>query len=422
MNEYIYRCFDCGKTICKDEVEKNLLYLCPVCGKVEKNKPLKGILLIEYDYNSIKRKFSKESIFDLELGKFWQYNYLWPLDKAKLDSIPDKLQKLALPSNCISKLSYGGKDFFVLDDTSNPTLSFKDRASSLVALKAIELGITKIATASTGNAGSSLAGICARLGLQSVVFVPKNIPEAKRIQIQSYGAEFVLVEGDYDLAFDICLEIGTQEKWYNRNTAYNPLTIEGKKSAAYDIFIALKNKLPNCIFVPTGDGVILSGLYKGFKELNELGWIKKIPKLISVQAEGSNAFARYIENKKFDYIPASSIADSICSGAPRALYLGVEAIEKTNGFVIVVSDNEIIDAQKIAAKDFGMLLEPSSSAVFAAYRKVKHIYESIDDTSLLLFTGNGLKDVLSLSKWNQNIVPLTQKQIKDKYLESCLDP
>ncbi|MEW6654317.1 MAG: pyridoxal-phosphate dependent enzyme, partial [Bacteroidota bacterium] len=207
MNEYIYKCFDCGINYDKDEVEKNLLYLCPACGKVEKSQPLKGILLVEHDYDSIKRKISKKNFFNYELGKFWQYHFLFPLDKSKLDSIPDKLEKITLPSNCFQKLNYVGQDFFVLNDTNNPTLSFKDRASSLVALKAIELGITKIAAASTGNAGSSLAGICARLGLESVIFVPKNIPEAKRIQIQSFGAELVLVDGDYDLAFDTCLEI-----------------------------------------------------------------------------------------------------------------------------------------------------------------------------------------------------------------------
>jgi len=416
MNDYIYRCFDCGKTYGKDKVEKNLLYLCPTCGKVEKNQPLRGILLIEYDYDSIKTIISKESFYNFELGKFWQYDFLWPLNTAKLNSLQNELQKISLPSNSFQKLNYDGKEFFVLNDTSNPTLSFKDRASSLVALKAMEMGINKIAAASTGNAGSSLAGICARLGLQSVVFVPKNIPEAKRIQIQSFGAELVLVEGDYDLAFDTCLEISTQKKWYNRNTAYNPLTIEGKKSAAYDIFIALKSKLPNYIFVPVGDGVILSGLYKGFQELKNLNWIEELPKLIAVQAEGSNAFARYMVNKKFDYIPAVSIADSICAGAPRALYLGAEAIEKSGGKVVVVSDDEILAAQKESAKEFGILLEPSSSVSFAAYKKLIENGSIVNETSLLLFTGNGLKDVSSLSKWNEKIIALSPEQIKDKFL------
>ncbi|KAF0151338.1 MAG: Threonine synthase [Ignavibacteria bacterium] len=415
MNEYIYKCFDCNKTYGKDEVEKNLLYLCSTCGKVEKNQPLKGILLVEYDYDSIKKKISLESFFNYELGKFWQYSFLFPLDKSKLDSIPDKLAKITLPSNCVQKLNYEGRNFFVLNETCNPTLSFKDRASSLVALKAIEMGITKIAAASTGNAGSSLAGICARLGLESVIFVPKNIPEAKRIQIQSYGAELILVDGDYDLAFDTCIEISSQKNWYIRNTAYNPLTIEGKKSAAYDIFISTKGKMPDVVFIPTGDGVILSGFYKGLAELKKLGLIEKLPKLISVQAEGSDCFARFYIANVFEYKSANSIADSICAGAPRALYYGAEAIEKTNGSVIVVSDEEIIEAQKITAKQFGMLLEPSSAASFAAYKKFIKLNENQNETYLLLFTGNGLKDISSLSIWNDPVVPLTPSQIKDKF-------
>ncbi|MEW6653715.1 MAG: pyridoxal-phosphate dependent enzyme, partial [Bacteroidota bacterium] len=150
-------------------------------------------------------------------------------------------------------------------------------------------------------------------------------------------------------------------------------------------------------------------------ELKELGWIEKLPRLISVQAEGSNAFARFIENKVFDYVPAASVADSICAGAPRALYFGAEAIEKSDGSVIVVSDEEILDAQRITAKQFGLLLEPSSAAAFAAYKKNTRLMENQNETSLLLFTGNGLKDVFSLSKWNEKIAPLTPSQIKDKF-------
>ena len=153
----------------------------------------------------------------------------------------------------------------LLDETRNPTLSYKDRATSLVVLKAIELGINEIAAASTGNAGSSLAGICARLGLSARIYVPQNIPDAKRIQIKAYGAKLEVVDGDYDKAFDVCLEESKKNNWYNRNTAYNPLTIEGKKSAAYDIFISTQGIIHDVILVPVGDGVIISGIFKGFK-------------------------------------------------------------------------------------------------------------------------------------------------------------
>lgn len=444
MKKYYYKCFDCGKTFDKDEVESHLIYLCTACGSVEKNQPLRGVLLIEYDYESIKKNHTKEEFLKLSPGKFWQYGFLWPLNfepchsEERSDSLPrfcgeesnknrdssfvlsgftqNDMNKISLPSDCVLEFTFEGKNFYVLDDTRNPTLSFKDRASSLVAIKAIQLGIKKIAAASTGNAGSSLAGICSRLGLNSVIFVPKNIPEAKRIQIQSYGAEIYLVDGDYDLAFDTCLEISTERKWYNRNTAYNPLTIEGKKSAAFDIFISAKGNMPDIIFVPTGDGVILSGLYKGLWELKELGWIEKIPKLICVQAEGGNAVVRYTSNQKFEYKSASSVADSICAGAPRCLYMAYNAIVKSDGDAVEVSDEEILDAQKIIAQKFGILLEPSSSSTFAAFKKYINSKKISDESVLLLFTGNGLKDMSALRIWNKEIEPVRTEDLKKMFL------
>ena len=433
MNKYNYKCFDCGKSYDKDEVEKNLVYLCPICGKVEKNKPLRGVLLINYDYEWIKKNHNVDEILKLQAGKFWLYDFLWPLDfthshseerrdeESHINKVSDSsfvisgltqndLNKISLPSNCLLEYSFNGNNFFVLDDTRNPTLSFKDRASSLVVFKAMQLGINKIAAASTGNAGSSLAGICARLGLKAVVFVPKNIPDAKRIQIQSYGAELVIVNGDYDLAFDTCLEVSQSKKLYNRNTAYNPLTIEGKKSAAYDSFISTNGKLPEVIFVPVGDGVIISGLYKGLWELKELGWIEKIPKLIAVQAKGGNAVVKYFRSEKFVYKPAKSVADSICAGAPRALYLAHDAIVKSSGDAIEVTDKEILSAQKFVAQNFGMLIEPSSAAAFAGYKKYLSSKKLGSQIPLVMFTGNGLKDLSALSMWNKNPRSLVSKQ------------
>ncbi len=403
MKKYIYKCFDCGKSYEPEEIEENFIYLCPDCGKVEKNRPLRGILLINYDYDSIKIKYRKDDLFRLQPGKFWLYDYLWPIEsnEGRVTGVDEKvLNRICLTANCLQSFIYEGKEILVLDDTRNPTLSFKDRASNLVTIKALQMGINEIAAASTGNAGSSLAGICTRLGMKAIIFVPKNIPEAKKIQIQSYGADLIIVDGDYDLAFDTCLEISRQRKWYNRNTAYNPLTIEGKKSAAYDIFIATKGNLPEQIFIPAGDGVILTGIYKGFWELKELGWITKIPKLIAVQAEGSNAIVRYLKTQKFTYQSANSIADSICAGAPRALYTAYNAITKTYGDAVEVSEEEIVEAQKIIAQKFGILSEPSSAVTLAAMNKYFLSNNSLPGKNLLLMTGNGLKDLDALRTWN----------------------
>ncbi len=397
MSNYIYKCFNCKKEFSSDVIEKEFHYLCPDCGKAEKNKPLKGVLEIVYDYESLKKKLSRENFLKLPSGKFWLYPDLWPINFQHFTD--DQLIKLAHPSDQLLKYTIDKKEFWILDDTRNPTLSYKDRASSLVALKALELGIKEIAAASTGNAGSSLAGICARLGLKARIYVPKNIPEAKRIQIEAYGAELIIVDGDYDKAFDVCLEESKKNNWYNRNTAYNPLTIEGKKSAAYDIFISSQGQIPDVIFVPVGDGVIISGIYKGFKELLALNWIDKLPKLVAVQSSGSDALVRYSETGKFDYKPANTIADSISAGAPRNLYMAADAVKESDGFAIAVTDEEILSAQKEFIKQTGILCEPSSTSVYAAYKKLLSSDKlNSSDRYLLLITGNGLKDVESLKK------------------------
>lgn len=417
MDKYYYKCFDCGKEYSKNEIEKNLVYLCPSCGLVQKNRPLRGVLLIQYDYKSIRKDYSAVDLKRLEPGKFWQYDYLWPLEyeKGKVKGIKEKsLNLISLNPDCVQELSSKDEQFFILDDTRNPTLSFKDRASSLVVLKAMQMGIKEIAAASTGNAGSSLAGICARLELKSIIFVPKNIPDSKRIQIQSFGAQVVVVDGNYDLAFDTCLELSQKNHWYNRNTAYNPLTIEGKKSSAYDIFISFKGKIPDIIFVPVGDGVIIAGLYKGFWELKQLGWIKKIPELIAVQAAGSSAVVKYTANQKFSYAPTNSIADSICAGAPRNLFMAYDSIVKSNGEAVTVSDKEILAAQKTVAQKYGILIEPSSAASYAGYKKHCRTKSIGSKTPLLLFTGNGLKDISALMKWNSAAKPAGIDAIRKK--------
>ncbi|MCH7772039.1 MAG: threonine synthase [Bacteroidetes bacterium] len=340
-------------------------------------------------------KLSRDEFLKITPGKFWLYPDLWPVNFQNFGD--DQLNKLALPSDLLLKYTIGGRDLWLLDDTRNPTLSYKDRATSLVVLKAIEIGISELAAASTGNAGSSLAGICARLGLKSRIYVPKNIPEAKRIQIEAYGAKLVIVDGDYDKAFDVCLEESKTHNWYNRNTAYNPLTIEGKKSAAYDIFILTVGSIPEAIFVPVGDGVIISGIYKGFKELLALNWIDKVPKLIAVQSKGSDALVKYLKTGKFEYKPAITIADSISAGAPRNLYMAADAVEESNGFAIAVTDEEILSAQKEFIKQTGILCEPSSASVYAAYKKLLAEDKlNSSDRNLLLITGNGLKDVEAL--------------------------
>jgi threonine synthase len=397
MSHYYYKCFDCHSQFSIQEIEPVFQYLCPRCGKAEKNKPLKGVLWIEYDYEKIKQQLDRKNFLNFKCGEFQLYPQLWPLDFREDERI---LCRLSLNSSPLLEYKIDDRQVLVFDDTRNPTLSYKDRASIIVALKALQMGINEIAAASTGNAGSSLAGICARLGLKAHLFVPQSIPTAKRLQIQSFGAQIYLVQGDYDRAFDLSLEVSKNKGWYNRNTAYNPLTVEGKKSAAYDIFIASRGNVPDIIFVPVGDGVILSGIFKGFWELHRLGWIEKLPRLIAVQAEGSNALVRYLDSGRFEYQTAATIADSICAGAPRNLYMAAHAVKESGGRAISVLDDEILQAQKLLARQTGILVEPAAAAGMAGFEKIKSEEIILNSRVLLMLTGNGLKDTKALEKWN----------------------
>lgn len=409
MNHYFYNCFDCNTKYSSEEIEPVHRYLCPACKKTGKNQPLKGVLWIKYDYKKLKRELNRSDFLRFDCGEFWHYPWLWPLDFQEdkenivIRNIPMQLlNRIALNARPLWEHKIDNQQIMLFDDTGNPTLSYKDRASIIVAVKAMQMGIHEIAAASTGNAGSSLAGICARLGLRAHIFVPESIPTAKRLQIQSFGAEIYPVRGDYDLAFDLSLEVSGKKGWYNRNTAYNPLTIEGKKSAAYDIFIACRGEVPGIIFIPVGDGVILSGIYKGFWELQQLGWIEKLPRLMAVQSVGSDALVRYLDTGRFEYRPAASVADSICAGAPRNLYMAADAVKQTDGRAIAVSDDEILQAQKFLAQQMGLLVEPAAAASLAGYLKLKS-QKNIPESNagiLLMMTGNGLKDVEALKSWN----------------------
>lgn len=397
MSHYHYRCTRCAEEYDRVKIEEHRHYLCPACGCSPEKQPLEGVLRVIYDYAQLQKKVSREKILNLPAGQPWLYPEFWPLDflpSGELRGISPQLPaKLTLPQGLVNPVTIKGHKLLVMDETRNPTLSFKDRASVLVALKAMQLGIKNISVASTGNAGSSMAGICARIGIDCHVWVPENIPAAKLLQIIVYGAQVHLVKGTYDDAFDLSMKIASKQNWYNRNTAFNPLTIEGKKSAAWDMFISLQGHLPGTIIVPVGDGVIMAGLYKGFSELLDLGWIDHMPRLIAAQARGSDGLVRYLDTDTFVFREAQTIADSISAGAPRNLYMAAQAVRETNGLAVAVKDESIIQAQQVIARETGILTEPAAAICFAAFEQLLSDGRlKAGNGVLLLLTGNGLKD------------------------------
>jgi len=285
------------------------------------------------------------------------------------------------------------------DDTRNPSGSTKDRASQLVVAKALEYGADTVATASTGNAATALAAVAAGAGIRAVVFVPAGAPPAKLIQMLSYGAEVLPVDGSYDDAFELSLAACEEFGWLNRNTAFNPFTIEGKKTVALEIAASMTPDRPDVVVVPAGDGVITAGIAKGFADLEAAGLIDKRPRLVAVQPEGSAAIAIALREGRDAVQPlekAASVADSLVVNAPRNATLCLSAIRSSDGAGVVVGDDEILAAIPRLASLTGVFAEPAAAAALAGLEQA--LAEGLvkqEERVVLLITGSGLKDISS---------------------------
>lgn len=391
-------CTDCGKEFDKGEVE----YVCPLCGASQ--KPLqstRGVLKVEYDYEKLKRSFTISALKSNEIRDQRRYVSLLPLESA--ESIPP-LAVGPTPLEKVERLreKLGMTRLFIKNDTGLPTGSFKDRASSIVVAKARELGKDVITTASTGNAATALAGMSASVGMKNIIFVPGAAPIAKLTQIAMFGARLVPVKGTYDDAFELSKQATKKFGWYNRNTGFNPYTVEGKKTAALEIWEQLGFKAPDKVLVPTGDGVILSGTYKGFYDLKKLGLIDKIPQLIPVQAEGSAAIVNAIDSNATSVqtlTESKTVADSISVSAPACGNWAIRIVKETGGFGIKVSDAEIIGAIKELAEASGIFAEPAASTAYAGLLKgLREGKIGAGESVVVLITGTGLKDIPAAMK------------------------
>jgi threonine synthase len=254
----------------------------------------------------------------------------------------------------------------------------------------------RIVTASTGNAASALAAVCATApGKQAIILVPETAPKAKLVQMLLYGARVIPVKGTYDDAFRLSLEYTARKGGLNRNTAYHPLTIEGKKTVGLEIYQQNRCRVPDVIFVPVGDGVIISGVYKAFYDLKAAGLIARLPRLVCVQAQRSAAIHHYIQSGKYrDARRPNTIADSISVSVPSNAHMARQAVTQSRGFSITVTDDEILRAQRTLAENTGVFAEPASAATVAALKKLRQseLLEPREQIVLLL-TGHGLKDV-----------------------------
>jgi threonine synthase len=391
-----YRCSICGA----EYDPQHEIYTCPKDG---------GNLDVVLDVESIRSQTQIDDISRSGEASIWRYTPLLPVSDPGFLGTPLRsvgwtpLYKSVRLANRL-----GLEHLWLKDDGRNPTASFKDRASAVVVARAREIGAKLVVTASTGNAGAALAGMAAAAHFPAVILAPKTAPKAKVAQLLIFGAKVILVDGSYDEAFDLTVEAADAFGWYCRNTGYNPFTAEGKKTAAYEISeqFTLSNQemvegsqgwiCPETVFVSVGDGNIISGLHKGFKDLADLGWIERIPRLFGVQSTGSAAVYNAYVAKSETILPvsANTFADSISVDLPRDGLRALHAATQTGGAYIAVSDEEILVAMRDLAGEEAVFAEPAGAASYAGLVKaVETGLVQAEQHHLVLITGNGLKDV-----------------------------
>ena len=385
---------------------RNVKYAqCVKCGKIYEATPnltncqCGGILDIIYDYDYIKTVLTKEKLAARRDNSMWRYRELLPVEEDTPNT-PLRVGWSPLYEADILAKQLGIKKLYVKDDGINPTASLKDRASAMAVAKAREAGAKVIACSSTGNAASSLAGNAAAAGLKTYIFVPSRAPKGKVAQLMTFGATVISVQGSYEETFELSKQAIDKWGWYNRNAAINPYLSEGKKTVALEIMEQLDWKAPDYIAISVGDGCTIAGLWKGLKDLYAIGFIERLPRLISAQAEGCCPLNRAIETgEPWHPMEENTLADSIAVGVPRNADKALMAIRESNGLTVNVSDEEIMAAQKLLGRTCGVFGEPAGVTGAAGLKKLCEQGKiPADATVVSVVTGNGLKDVANAIK------------------------
>ena len=389
-------CLRCGQRYAPGEIE----YACTCRPNVGSDI---GTLDVRYDYTAIRSQFTPAAIAadaDQSIGRFWP---LLPIaDRSHLPPLPVGNTPLLHAQRLGA--SIGLPNLYLKDDGRNPSASFKDRASAIAVARAIEEARPLVATASTGNAAAALAGQAAAAGMATIIFVPKTAPPAKIAQLLVYGSRVLAVDGSYDDAFDLCMAACTEFGWYNRNTGYNPYMTEGKKTVSFEIALQLSEGrgaspvmcAPDAVFVSVGDGCIIGGVHKGFKDLLTLGWIDKMPRIYGVQSTLSAALANAWRDGVEIPAPvhATTRADSISVDMPRDPVKALAAVRESNGAFVLVEDSAILQAILPLARLGAVFAEPAGATAYAGLLQARHDgLVHPHETIVVINTGSGLKDI-----------------------------
>ncbi len=377
-----YVCSDCGR----EYVTDSIMYLCPECARENTDEYFpKGNLIVKLSDEVLRKASMKEHVTPYDF---------YPYEAEDDLSYPVGITPLMAPERIREK--NGTANLFFKLDTLLVSGSFKDRASYLVALQAKHHGENKITLASTGNAGAAMSAVGAAMGIEIVLFVPASAPINKLMQSVLYGARVIPVKGSYDDAFKLSIEYTRLHGGINRNTAYNPMTIEGKKSISIELFEQMGRKAPDAIYVPVGDGCIIAGVAKGFMDLRDAGLIEKLPRIICCQSTRSMAISNAIDRGDYRAISATTRADSISVDLPANGRMAADYVRKSEGWAVQATDEEILESQLTLTRLSGVLAEPAAACAYACFEKDRDHFAGVlgkDASVVILLTGTGFKDM-----------------------------
>ncbi len=376
------QCIACGEKYGEEEI----VYSCRQCG---------DLLEVKYDYEVLKEKLRESNWRSVPLS-VWRYRPLMPVrDHSRIVSLNEGGTGLHRCKR-LGKL-LGVERLYVKNEGENPTGSFKDRGMTVGVTKAVELDMKMVICASTGNTSASLAAYAAKAGLQCIVLIPSGkIAYGKLAQAMIYGANVVQIKGNFDQALKIVLELSEEYRKVYLLNSVNPFRIEGQKSLAYEICDQLNGETPDKVVVPVGNAGNISAIWKGFCDFCQINLISSLPQMIGVQAEGAAPIAQAVKEGSNSIVPVDhpeTVATAIRIGAPLSWKKAMRAIRESEGTAETVTDQEILEAQRMLARHEGLFVEPASASSIAGLKKLVELGR-VDEkaTIVCVVTGHGLKD------------------------------
>jgi threonine synthase len=374
-------CEHCGL----DKPESQFRIRCKTCGR---------LLKVRYDLNLMKKALSEKSPWNWSGSILKQWMEILPIDNAGLI---DKVS-LGEEQTPLVRSSYLGKQMGIEDlrfklEFTGPTLSLKDRGSSLCALKAIELGYSTLCIASSGNNAASVAAYAAKAGLEAVVFILRVYSPAKVLKIMAYGARMVRINGDISTASKVCDEMAERHKWFPCGGA-NPYRFTAKRTVAYEIIQQLGGRVPDAVAFPVAGAQGMASAYTGFSEMARMGMIPSLPKMIGVQLEACDPVSQAFEKGSEEIQPVPikpTISDVLLNNTPPHGLLALKAARETGGLFVSISDEEFIRAVRLLASKEGLFVEPAGAISVAAMGKILEQGRLRNlKTVVCMLTGHGL--------------------------------